>query len=75
MSIKDYSDDTGNKFLLSATDPNKKTINFMCIPSSKELHQEWVSQINEILKKQIEFMFALTNPTKSNNKTEVSSQN
>jgi triple functional domain protein len=62
MTLQEFEDASGKKFLICSTDPQRSNINFNCMAPTIELHNEWVRTINHQLQKQFDFINAIKNP-------------
>lgn len=50
------------KFLVRSTDPNREGLSFICLPTTLDLHREWVENINTMLETQKNFLRAIQSP-------------
>lgn len=63
MSLIDKVDDSDpTKFILKSKDPQQEGLAFMCQAITKEVRDEWVSNIRAILDTQLDFLRALQSP-------------
>jgi len=62
-SVEDAAGD-GAKFILRSTDPKKPNLSYVCQAPSREAKDEWVSQLQDILQTQKDFLKAIQSPIK-----------
>lgn len=64
MSLEDNSSPSAGtyKFTVCSTDPSRPAFSFACMPTTSDMHKEWVDSIKSLLQRQHDFLKQIQNP-------------